>query len=249
MAKAKNKTVATTINKNHKKPVKKSYTAAHVVINTPELLDNILLRLPMKRLLFSQRVNKQFKATIDGSIKLQQALFFKVDPKNAKIFSDDGMYALFLKTGSRELAFETPKWSLKYFTIDCEVYNPNKARMRDDGYECHFHLRFKNLSDKPDDKQESWRKMHIFQDPAVCDPRVRVTPTERGYCHFTEEYQVQSMGTLGELFDGLWKQAMDAGHFDREARIDDYGEEYDEYDEEYEDEDDLYGGMDFFDFY
>ncbi|EME40974.1 hypothetical protein DOTSEDRAFT_56035 [Dothistroma septosporum NZE10] len=67
-----------TTNKSNTKPCKKSFAALHAVINTPELLENILLRVPMKDLLLSQRVNKQFKATIDGSGELQQALFFQL---------------------------------------------------------------------------------------------------------------------------------------------------------------------------
>lgn len=42
-----------------------------------ELLEHILLDLSsLKDLLFAQRIRKQFKATFDGSIKIQQALFF-----------------------------------------------------------------------------------------------------------------------------------------------------------------------------
>lgn len=46
------------------------------VVATTELLEMILLQLDMKNLLFTQRVNTQFKNTIDGSIELQRALFF-----------------------------------------------------------------------------------------------------------------------------------------------------------------------------
>ena len=46
-------------------------------LETPELLELILLELPMKDLLLNaQRVCRRWKANIDGSIKLQRALFF-----------------------------------------------------------------------------------------------------------------------------------------------------------------------------
>ncbi|KAK5121721.1 hypothetical protein LTR85_004596 [Meristemomyces frigidus] len=47
------------------------------VINTPELLENILLGLDETTLLLSQRVNNFFNATITGSSILQQKLFFR----------------------------------------------------------------------------------------------------------------------------------------------------------------------------
>lgn len=50
------------------------------VSNVPELLENILLELPIKSLLVVQRVSKTFHATITGSPRLQQALFFKPLP-------------------------------------------------------------------------------------------------------------------------------------------------------------------------
>ena len=49
------------------------------VLNTPELLENILLRLDERTLLLSQRVSKTFNATINGSVKLQRKLFFQLD--------------------------------------------------------------------------------------------------------------------------------------------------------------------------
>lgn len=45
------------------------------LLGTNELLENILVRLPMKRLLLAQRVCKHWKALIDGSLRLQRALF------------------------------------------------------------------------------------------------------------------------------------------------------------------------------
>lgn len=50
------------------------------LVETVELLETILLQLPAKDLLLAQRVNKQFKGTIDNSNHIQRALFYKVDP-------------------------------------------------------------------------------------------------------------------------------------------------------------------------
>lgn len=59
---------------DHHRPEVDDMAAA--VFSVPELLEDILSRLPMTELLLSQRVSKQFKATIEGSVKLQRALFF-----------------------------------------------------------------------------------------------------------------------------------------------------------------------------
>nr|POF18497.1 hypothetical protein CFP56_63041 [Quercus suber] len=51
-------------------------SAANAVFDTVELLESILLHLPMKDLLLSQRVSRAFRMTVLGSRVLQQALFF-----------------------------------------------------------------------------------------------------------------------------------------------------------------------------
>lgn len=46
------------------------------VFLTTELLERILVKLPMKDLLLAQRVSKKFRNVINGSKTLRQALFF-----------------------------------------------------------------------------------------------------------------------------------------------------------------------------
>ncbi|KAF2162094.1 hypothetical protein M409DRAFT_27471 [Zasmidium cellare ATCC 36951] len=50
--------------------------AADAVFNTAELIEKILVDVPLKTLLTSQRVSKQWKATIAGSKEIQKKLFF-----------------------------------------------------------------------------------------------------------------------------------------------------------------------------
>ena len=54
--------------------------AGQRLVDVAEVLEMILLHLPMRDLLLSQRVSKQFKGVIEGSKGLQQALFFSPDP-------------------------------------------------------------------------------------------------------------------------------------------------------------------------
>lgn len=50
------------------------------VFGTVELLEKILSELPIRYLLLVQRVSKYWQQVIDGSTKLQQALFFEPIP-------------------------------------------------------------------------------------------------------------------------------------------------------------------------
>lgn len=50
---------------------------ASKVVAVTELLESILVELPMKDLLFAQKICKHWKAVIDTSDKLQKALFLK----------------------------------------------------------------------------------------------------------------------------------------------------------------------------
>ncbi|KAK4496114.1 hypothetical protein PRZ48_012093 [Zasmidium cellare] len=60
-------------------PKPKGYTAAKV-FSTPELMEGILLNLFTRQLFGVLRTCKTFKDTIDGSVKLQRAMFLKLDP-------------------------------------------------------------------------------------------------------------------------------------------------------------------------
>ncbi|KAK6429609.1 hypothetical protein LTR95_014244 [Oleoguttula sp. CCFEE 5521] len=59
--------------------------AANAVLTTPELLEAILLDVfHIRTVLFSQRVSKQWRATISGSTALQTLLFFKQVPDSTE---------------------------------------------------------------------------------------------------------------------------------------------------------------------
>lgn len=47
------------------------------VLDTYELIEDILLRLPLRQLLLAQRVNKKFHGVINDSRKVKRALFFE----------------------------------------------------------------------------------------------------------------------------------------------------------------------------
>ena len=68
------------------------------VLDTTELLEAILCRLPCKDLLFAQKVCRSWRATINGSVKLQKALFLAgthlplADTGSSSEFDEDGFH-------------------------------------------------------------------------------------------------------------------------------------------------------------
>ena len=55
-------------------------TAAVRVFEVTEILESIMLEVPMRDLLLSKRVSRQFQQNIVGSVNLQRALFFEPAP-------------------------------------------------------------------------------------------------------------------------------------------------------------------------
>lgn len=62
--------------------------AAAQVFATTELLKSILVQVPVKTLLLSQRFDKKWQAVIKNSHKLQQVLFIKALPSNITKIGD-----------------------------------------------------------------------------------------------------------------------------------------------------------------
>lgn len=69
--------VSKEIGENSTMTEQSSSIAGPKVFDIPELLEAIFLEVPVPDLLVSQRVNKQFKATVEHSIKIQRKLFYK----------------------------------------------------------------------------------------------------------------------------------------------------------------------------
>jgi hypothetical protein len=62
---------------------KETQTAIHQVLSTPELLEAILLNLPISSLLRLQRLNRTFNTVISTSPSIQRALFFSPAPASS----------------------------------------------------------------------------------------------------------------------------------------------------------------------
>lgn len=74
-------------------------STSHKVLQTTELLENILLYLPLQDLLLVQRVSRSIRQIVQNSSPIRQALFFESLPPKRKITQN---------------AFETPAESLEH---------------------------------------------------------------------------------------------------------------------------------------
>ncbi|KAI7342132.1 hypothetical protein KC354_g16583 [Hortaea werneckii] len=95
--------------------------ARNAVLHTTELLENILYFLPMKDLLFAQRVCMKWRELIRRSIPLQEALFFRSKELNSfwRLIKEPGKPAK-LRKASRKEYFED--WSGEI--LDSAIPNP-----------------------------------------------------------------------------------------------------------------------------
>lgn len=66
-------------------------STVHQVLSTVELLEGILLDLPLRDLLLAQRVSKRWRLLITTSPSVQHALFFRAKPRPLLTLVDHGM--------------------------------------------------------------------------------------------------------------------------------------------------------------
>lgn len=148
------------------------------VFGTPELLETILLELPIKDLLINaQRVDKTFNGTIQASAKLQQALFFKPLP---------GKPLNFEKTTPPQW-LESPDDERYHTVLANPFYNSLRSILLATPGD--HPIRPSRLLQRP---EASWRRMLVTQPPITVDlsrtsmERMRMIPDSEG--QFYEDY-------------------------------------------------------------
>ena len=144
------------------------------VFRTPELMEKILLELPIKDVLLSQRVSSTFKNTITDSPRLQQALFLKPLPGKPLSIRNDEKTAQWAEGPRDRNCFSVIKnpWYhdfAKYY----ERSNPDRMR---------------NAPERITRPEASWRHMLVSQHPVKvvwledADYKINMT-------HIPKEYQ------------------------------------------------------------
>ena len=148
-------------------------TAAARVAHVPELVEMILLclgQIDVKDLLLAQRVSKHFKAVIDGSTKLQQALFFKADPDcteprlnpliTARLLNSMGL-GRNSKTGLIGIIESPCDAAMERIEISAPTFEANPERIEG---QVRFRTFFvKGKPEKTDWIRGSWQRMYATQ--------------------------------------------------------------------------------------
>lgn len=164
--------------------------AAQQVSATTELLEAILLELPMRDLLMSQKVSKHWKAVWDGSVRIQRALYFVPAEKRDKVVCG---FACCVPNG---------RWLGTPLIITCIPSNLAKCRavmnplLRErkvmSGIESEFIALRSKLLASPENA--SCRRMYISQPPTEWrNTRVRI---RSNVTNSTQGLQVSGRGKL-----------------------------------------------------
>lgn len=201
------------------------------LVNTTELLEQILWHLGqtwdpdhddlgLLDLLFAQRVSKQFKAVIDGSQKLQRALYFvpeepdgtapRINPLLDCIFIFDGLEFKY-KLGSSVL---TNTSDTKYMTRHLSLSKVDIRRVEGGPVGVSIRFRMSNLCDwglpgHPCNCRHncrpllgSWQRMLLSQPPMAVAWEASVYDG-RGWARISEvQGELDGREVLGVLFSG-----------------------------------------------
>lgn len=201
-----------------------SLDAGRRLVQTYELLELCLLNLPNEDILLAQRVNKQFKSTIENSSQLQKKLFFAMDPtagidRRTKI---NPMFALKNVQNAIPLFFDHKEKRLAY------CYRDGRTRL----YCCSIKATtaWVNMDLTPEQpagdpwspfqetahrmrmlEKGSWRRMHLAQPSCTISWRVQLSEhRRRDGCIVSEKVtysgysgMVKGEKTLDTLLDAL----------------------------------------------
>ena len=182
--------------------------AASEVLRLPELLEIILLHLPQREILLAQRVSRSFRESVEGSIRLQRALFFAPDYKLEG--RESNAYSATSRPGEKP---ENNRLLLRAFpanypTVSLVImHEAPTANELDLGRRGSEHRSWDVCVSLPADKlpicseavsypEASWRKM------LLCQPPCSTLHLARRYQKSTRPAITRDGGiTMGDLFD------------------------------------------------
>ncbi|KAK4494363.1 hypothetical protein PRZ48_014661 [Zasmidium cellare] len=182
-------------------PTNDESSATERTLHTTELLEQILLNLDYQTLLLSQRVNRQFKGTIDGSLKLQKKLFFRLadeDEDEAVKYGDDGV---------NPLASKVP-----YLSVSTTSQEYIKS-VRQEYPNLHITFYYPNPPPPPSSHTHtpSWRRMYLTPQPFNSNDEASVTAdyeSEEAIAGRSHSYVPKEPVVMGE-YEAAARKALD----------------------------------------
>jgi hypothetical protein len=167
--------------------------AMHFVLSKPELIEAILLRLPMRDLLVhAQLVNKDFHSVITKFPSLQRKPFFVAKPaKSTQIPQDD--------RGFRPQDWEINTLLGERFTVWFKNLDQFKSQIGD--LRKPDRNRSKERTAAYAWREASWRRMLVTQPPITSLAVVKSTSARGGTSEYTGEIFLEDGIKMGLLFD------------------------------------------------
>ncbi|KAK5726954.1 hypothetical protein LTR15_002845 [Elasticomyces elasticus] len=200
-------------------PAEPSLTAQINALDLPEILENILLNLRIRDLLFSQAVCRRWKATVDSSVWIQRALFFiPGTAKDARYFSANHISTTAWMKAAKNKGKEVTKIAKYKPAEECirhmtraerkgHALNPLLLTYNPARGEYIFRPKLWDISN-PDPSKGSWSCMFVTQPPRITFGKVGIETF-----HESEEDRNRSrmvayfMGTKqGERFGALMEK-------------------------------------------
>ena len=184
------------------------------VFAIPELLEEILLYLPLRPLFAIQRVNKSFRDTIAASDRLKRKMFLAYhtsgisDPRphaedliNPLLRYHFGKGADYGATWFifRWYDYAASKWCFLQ-TANSSVRDVSQIRDRKLKHAWGWkenYIPYESLRHLPADRDESWKRTYLTSAPCLVDASIGVTTMDRGYSR--QIRFPEGTGTLGDF--------------------------------------------------
>ncbi|KAK4959817.1 hypothetical protein LTR10_002705 [Elasticomyces elasticus] len=189
------------------------------VLALPELLENILLQLPTRDILFAQKVCKEWQEAIVASPKIQEALFFRQERATNGPSVKDATAGTKLAITANSLLLTTYAYFDKE-TKEVKEYFPYRHKIRLNAH------RLQKLA-----PEASCRRMYITQSSAKLGIEwdmilmLGSCLTDWGaqntsYASFTVELSLSALDNFGQLVEGFKAQVKGSG-YDRHDEFED----------------------------
>lgn len=172
------------------------------VLCQPELLESILLHLPLRDLLHSQRVCQGLKKLVETNAKLQQALFFQGERQPSESNLNKNI----------ESDASTPRPNpllQKYFhTWFEESDRPGSSWLHNGFYDRLPWGQSKRQRDTFARSEATWRKMFTAQPPTLSIEVFKTTEFNWGDVTAAGLFAPKGGVTMGQIYDLIWQSIL-----------------------------------------
>lgn len=179
-----------------------SEPAATRVLMVTELLELVLIRLPIRTILIARRTSKKWKAVIDGSPDLQKELFYVADESQARLLHDNNTLGPLSpsRCSLKDSGSMIVKVSADLNPLLFDLFDATKAHSDRASYFAPDSVKFKikvHQDWASDNRTASYLKMYISNPPPT---HVEIRSDEGKFsAHISNKQGIKVGQVLGEL--------------------------------------------------